>query len=53
MLPAPPGLGGIDLHVSLPPAEMATLRALMTGSHAGDELSAEMGDRFATIPELL
>jgi hypothetical protein len=53
MLPAPPGQGGIDLHVSLPPAEMATLRALMTGSHTGDELSAEIGVRFATIPEPL
>ncbi len=40
MLPAPPGQGGIDLHVSLPPEEMATLNTLLAGSHTGAELMA-------------
>jgi hypothetical protein len=34
MLPAPPDDGGVDLHVTLPSAEMAMLRVLMTGVHA-------------------
>jgi hypothetical protein len=51
MLPAPPRRGGIDLHVSLLPGEMATLRALMEGAHMEKNLYNEAGFHFASTAE--
>jgi hypothetical protein len=50
----PPRLGGagsIDLHVSLLPGEMATLRALMEGAHMEKNLYNEAGFHFASTAE--
>lgn len=42
MLPAPPDLGGIDFHVSLPPEEMTNLRGFMKSLHTNDEPVSEI-----------